>query len=478
VVADVVAAVAPGDHVCLPYRDGAEADPVVAAFLAAGLASRERCLLIAPPDRSDAVLGQMRRNGLPVADLTARGALVLADVDAFYRPTGRHNPQVALAAVQQVAVQARADGYAGLRGAGGPVAWSCCDREERHDLINYELRVNSVLREHAVTAMCLYDEPNTGAGPLDGMLRTHPRVIVDGRLRDNPFCELGPDEDAGDAPARVDWMLRALRQGRAQREQADDLESRRLTGELMRLREREAVRAEEVDSRNAFLRAFARQLGHPLAMLSATLAESSPYWRGNPPHHGTHGTHTNHDWLDRVREAVEGLTRLARHLDAASSHLASPANLALDEVDLADAAQAAVERWRSDHQRSQTDVRLTAAAPVHGLWDTKRLQVVIACVLDATWERGWGTRIDLNVEDLGPKGRLTAVYEDMEVMAGSPFDRGASEAVLAATRDSLRVALWVARENARFMGGALGLSVWPDARVSVTLDLPKLYANG
>jgi hypothetical protein len=31
----------------------------------------------------------------------------------------------------------------------------------------------------------------------------------------------------------------------------------------------------------------------------------------------------------------------------------------------------------------------------------------------------------------------------------------------------------VARENARVLGGTLGLSVWPDARVSVTLDLPK-----
>ena len=95
--------------------------------------------------------------------------------------------------------------------------------------------------------------------------------------------------------------------------------------------------------------------------------------------------------------------------------------------------------------------------------------------MDATWERGWGTRVDLHVEDLGPKGRLMAVYEDMEVMAGTPFENGTSESVLAATRDSLRVSLWVARENARIMGGTLGLSVWPDARVSVTLDLPKLY---
>ena len=84
-----------------------------------------------------------------MTDLTARGTLVLSDVDAFYRPMGRHDPQASLAAVERVALQARADGYAGLRGAGGPVAWSCCDREEGRDLANYELRVNNVLRRHA-----------------------------------------------------------------------------------------------------------------------------------------------------------------------------------------------------------------------------------------------------------------------------------------------------------------------------------------
>ena len=44
---------------------------------------------------------------------------------------------------------------------------------------------------------------------------------------------------------------------------------------------------------------------------------------------------------------------------------------------------------------------------------------------------------------------------------------------MAHARDSLRVALWAARESVRSMGGAMGLSVWPDGRVSVTIDLPR-----
>jgi hypothetical protein len=470
VVAELVSAVAPGDHVCLPYRDGDEADPVVAAFLADGIARGERCLLASSPERSEAVLSKLRRSGVPVGELAARGTLVLADVDAFYRPTGRHDPLVALATVAEVARQARADGYAGLRGAGGPVAWACCDLEERQGLISYESWVNDLLREHAVKALCLYDERSAGAGPLHGMLRTHPRVIVEGRLRDNPFCNLGPGEDEDD-PARVDWMLRTLRHHRLPRAMADadnlaSAETRRLTAELMRLREREAARADEVESRNALLRAFARQLGHPLAALAAVLGESTAEARPGLP---------CNDWMDRVRDATDGLARLARHLDGASALVAAPTSLALDEVDLAAATQAAAEQWRRKHQRGENDVRVLVSTPVRGLWDERRLQAVIEAMLDATWERGWGTRVDIHVEDLGAKGRLMAVYEDMEVMAGSPFEGGTSESVLAATRDSLRVSLWVARENARIMGGAMGLSVWPDARVSVTLDLPKLY---
>ena len=173
-------------------------------------------------------------------------------------------------------------------------------------------------------------------------------------------------------------MLRALRQarghrGHAETDHAGELEARRLTSELMRLREREAARAEEVDSRNAFLRAFARQLGHPLAALSATLAAHS-HSHAQAHSQPEQAEQLEHDWLDRRTRGPGGLTRLARHLDAASNHLGAPANLALASSTWRTPARPRSRCWRGKHQRRHADVRVTSAAPVHGLWDTKRLQ--------------------------------------------------------------------------------------------------------
>jgi hypothetical protein len=62
----------------------------------------------------------------------------------------------------------------------------------------------------------------------------------------------------------------------------------------------------------------------------------------------------------------------------------------------------------------------------------------------------------------------------MEVLAGAPFDdaSGAWGDLVAHARDSLRVALWAAREKLRSMAGAMGCRVAGRARV-VTIDLPR-----
>ena len=457
--------VAPGDHICVPFHEGTDIEPLVAAFLTEGIVQGQRCLLACSPARADGVLKTMRERGLAVTELTARGALLVTDVDQFYRPTGRHDPAAALATVTEVARDARTAGFAGLRGAGGPVDWATCDLAEQQSIGEYEAKVNEVMRTHGVSGMCLYDQRSAGTGPLGRMLRTHPRVIVDGRLCANPFCHEG--SDPADA-AQVDWMLRALGQadeaiatGPATRAPLV-AEARRMALELLRLQAREAFRAEEVESRNSLLRSVSRQLDPQLCQLEAALAEAPD------PLSGYAG-----DWLERLRESAASLRRLARQLDSASQYANTPSPLAEELGELGALTASTMETWRRSRRIDGTDVRLQAAAPVTGRWDVQRLGAIVKIVLETSWERSWGSPVDLYVEDLGIKARLTAVFEDMEVTAGSPFDATASATLVAAARDSLRVALWPARESARGMGGTLGLSVWPDGRVSVTIDLPR-----
>lgn len=453
--------VGPGDHICVPFRETEGVDSLVAAFLVQGFARGERCLLASTPEHSQKVLHNLQANGVAVNEQRSRGALLVADVEAFYRPTGRHDPEASLALVSDVARQARADGFTALRGAGGPLAWGNLPDDEQRAVGSYEGKVNEVLRKEGVTALCLYDERSAGSGPLKRMLRTHPRAIVGGRMCTNPFC--GDLEDRDD-PQEVQSMLRALR-GR------EDFEGGigRLAGELARLREREVARAEEIDSRNGLLQAISRQLGPQVGALEKALHQASESSSVSP---------LPADWrdcFDQFRESTAQLRRLAHRLEEASVCAEGTPAPMPQEGELAALAATTMETWRRHRQIEGTDVRLQASTPVTGRWDLRRMGGVVQTVLETAWERSWGSPVDMYVEDLGLKARLTAVYEDMEVLAGAPFDApsGTGADLVAHARDSLRVSLWAARENVRSMGGAMGLSVWPDGRVSITIDLPR-----
>ncbi len=479
-MSDVLSGIGPGDHICVPFRQEEEIDALVAAFLVQGMARGERCLLASSPEHSERIFHTLHGQGLSVSDLTTGGALLVADVERFYRPSGRHDPEASLAMVTAVAQQARADGFSGLRGAGGPLAWGGLPDEEQKAVGSYEAQVNEVLRKEGVAAMCLYDERSAGSGPLRSMLRTHPQAILDGRLCANPFCgSLDAPSEARDDSREVEFMLRALRRGSNGFDEATArdpvvraplvAEARRLAGEVHRLREREAAKSEEVESRNALLKAITRQLSPQVAALDTALEQA-----GEPPA-GTPAPVEWRDCMEQMRESAAHLRRLARQLEAASEYAAGTPPPVPQAGELTALAASTMEAWRRSRQIDGNDVRLQATAPVTGRWDLRRIGGVVQTVLETAWERSWGTPVDMYVEDLGIKARLTVVYEDMEVLAGAPFDdaNGAGADLVSHARDSLRVALWAARENVRSMAGAMGLSVWPDGRVSVTIDLPR-----
>jgi hypothetical protein len=451
-------ALAPGDHVCLPYVDGQDVDRQVAAFLAQGIAQNEQALLVS--NRAESILEQLRAMGISVTEQLDRTALLVADPVAFYHQEDSARgvvlpaPEVSLGNVVKAAEAARAAGFRGLRGAGGLTTFHRFGAEDFRRYDAYETRVTEVLRQTGTTGLCLYDRRNGSDRALEIMLRTHPHAMVDGQLRPNVFCEpcLQPP-DARSEAARIDWILDALTQGQAPL----------LVAEVAHLRERARGHAEEVESRNGLLRSLSRRLEGPFERLSRILDQLA---EGTAPG----------NWPERLRDATDGIGQLSRQLRAASDQLSRndrASTTALTLVNLGDATSAALDAWVAGHAGGRPEVGLRVNATVEGRWDRARIEAIIAAVLDATWERAWGTRIELQVDDLGTRGRVSASYGDMEVMAGYPLEAGPQAELLVAAQDHLRIALWVARENARLAGGTLGMSVWPDGRVSVTIDLPK-----
>ena len=57
----------------------------------------------------------------------------------------------------------------------------------RPEFFRYEAGLNEVIPNYAQVILCLYDLERFGAEVLMDTLRTHPRVVVDGMVHENPY---------------------------------------------------------------------------------------------------------------------------------------------------------------------------------------------------------------------------------------------------------------------------------------------------
>ena len=126
----VDAAVPRGSHVCTFFSGPAQPDDVVAPFLAEGIRSGNKC----------------------VAVLEAPGAARFS----FIRATG-----------EMPSVLDHPDG--------------------RAEFFRYESVLTAAISALPEAVVCLYDLERFGAEVLMDTLRTHPGVIVDGMMYDNPY---------------------------------------------------------------------------------------------------------------------------------------------------------------------------------------------------------------------------------------------------------------------------------------------------
>jgi hypothetical protein len=108
------------------------------------------------------------------------------------------------------------------------------------------------------------------------------------------------------------------------------------------------------------------------------------------------------------------------------------------------------------------------------VWDRRRISEMVASLLTAASEHGWGTPLELRVEELGELARLTLRFHALEVdpIAGAP-GLGGGHAPLPPGYDRLGMELWTTRELVRLMGGTFGVSSFADAQVAFTVELPR-----
>jgi len=175
-----------GAHICAFYSGPAGRDEVVMPFLAEGIRAGHKCICVLESLGPAEVLARLGREvdlGRPVAT----GQLELATPADAYLRTGTFSTDDMLSYWEQAVAETRGAEGTGVLRAAGEMPSALDHPDGRMEFFRYEAKVTAFVADHPAVLCCLYDLQRFGAEVLIDSLRTHPMVVVDGMLHDNPY---------------------------------------------------------------------------------------------------------------------------------------------------------------------------------------------------------------------------------------------------------------------------------------------------
>ena len=172
----------PGDHVCAFYSSSrSPLDDIVVDFVTNGLRAGSKVFCMV--DRPSQV-----RSRIP-AELGAEdGMLVVRTADEAYLPDGHFSKDAFIAAITTKIAEASAHGYASFR-AVGDESFIVRNRVDKKEWFAAEAELNKLVPELPHFFFCLYDLDLFDGTTVMHVLRTHPRVYVNGILIGNPHYQ-------------------------------------------------------------------------------------------------------------------------------------------------------------------------------------------------------------------------------------------------------------------------------------------------
>ncbi|GAB6047189.1 hypothetical protein JCM19379_10130 [Methyloparacoccus murrellii] len=173
-------------HMCFIFNDDDERRRVLAQFTRTGLADHEQVSYFVdtlPPEELKQV---MRELGAELPDELEGQQYVFEDAGKVYCPDGCFKVQRMIDTLAGCYHRSQRDGYAGSR-LTGEMSWALKGYPGSEDLVEYEARINLLLREVPSTIICQYDARLFDGATLYGILSVHPMMIVHGQVVRNPY---------------------------------------------------------------------------------------------------------------------------------------------------------------------------------------------------------------------------------------------------------------------------------------------------
>ncbi len=191
-----IAALNPGNHLCLIYGSEREHREALTPFLRQGLERGEKVVCILNLHSPEAILDYLKQDGLDPLPYLASGQLALLSSNEAYTHELPFDPDRMIGFLKVQTEQALEEGYVALR-ITGEMSWALEGLPGSDRLIEYEAKLHRFFEENRCLALCQYDRRRFPPELLLDVLRTHPLVVIGTGVYENFYYippELAADE--------------------------------------------------------------------------------------------------------------------------------------------------------------------------------------------------------------------------------------------------------------------------------------------
>lgn len=176
---------APGDHVCAFYSSSRNVlDDIVVDYITKGLQAGNKVFCMV--DQPSAVLGKV-----PPQLVAREGMLNVLTEDEAYMPDGSFSKDVFISNMETMTHAAAEAGYRGFRGVGDE-SFLVRNGVDLREWFAAESELNQIVPDYPHFFFCLYDLDLFDGDTVMYVLKTHPRVYVNGIVIDNPHYQADP----------------------------------------------------------------------------------------------------------------------------------------------------------------------------------------------------------------------------------------------------------------------------------------------
>jgi MEDS: MEthanogen/methylotroph, DcmR Sensory domain len=173
-------------HVCAFFHTQDQEDRVLVPFFKEGIDRGEKAFCVLDSKKRMHLLKKLGLAGIEVTSAEKHGQLEVKKWEETYVQEGRFDQDAMLAFIQDVLSQGTEKGFALTRFV-ARMEWAREYRVGINELVEYETRLNQVLRRFNDPVICVYNLAKFDAGVVLDILRTHPIVIIGDLVAENPF---------------------------------------------------------------------------------------------------------------------------------------------------------------------------------------------------------------------------------------------------------------------------------------------------